>query len=55
MSNYYGMCDELTFGKHRGRTVAEVLDLDPSYIRWAIENNVTMFDDEVIDELADCD
>ncbi len=55
MSDYYGMEDELGFGKHKGKTVAEVLDEDPSYIKWAIENNVTAFDDEVLDELADCD
>lgn len=28
------LADILKFGKYRGKTVAEVIDLDPSYILW---------------------
>ena len=32
------LTDELTFGKHRGRTVWEVVEEDRSWLTWALEN-----------------
>jgi len=48
----YGMGDELRFGKHAGETVEDVLETDPGWIRWALEN-VREFGvgDDVLDEL----
>ena len=37
MENYY-LEREFTFGKFKGKTVEEVLDLQPSYIDWCIIN-----------------
>lgn len=36
----YGGSDEFVYGKYKGRTLDEILFLDPSYIVWAIENVV---------------
>ncbi len=36
----------IDFGKHKGRTVGEVLDSDPDYIRWAAEN-IARFHDRI--------
>ena len=33
---------KLGFGKHKGKTVEEILESDPTYIRWAI-NNIETF------------
>lgn len=28
---------KLDFGKHKGKTIEEILECDPTYIRWAIK------------------
>ena len=28
----------LPFGKYKGKTVEQVLEIDPTYIRWCLEN-----------------
>lgn len=28
------------FGKHKGKTIDEILDCDPSWLNWAVVNNV---------------
>ena len=49
----FKLTTEFTFGKHEGANVAEVMETDPDYIRYAIENwdNHT-FDDEVEENLS---
>ena len=42
-----GVDDELTFGKHKGKLLGEVIEHDPAWIKWAIENIATF---EVSDE-----
>lgn len=37
----------ITFGKYRGKTVAEVLKKDPGYISWALEN-IPAFREQVL-------
>ncbi len=34
------LADVLTFGKYRGKTVGEVIDLNPGYILWLVDENV---------------
>ena len=29
---------KLTFGKHKGKTIEDVLEDDPRYLRWCMEN-----------------
>ena len=29
---------KLNFGKHKGKTIDEILHEDPTYIRWCLEN-----------------
>lgn len=33
----FTLIDKLTFGKHKGATIEEVIDDDPSYLEWAID------------------
>jgi hypothetical protein len=33
-----GINNVLEFGKHKGKTVAEVFKIDPNYIHWALQN-----------------
>jgi hypothetical protein len=33
-----GENDRLSFGKHRGKTLGEVIKVDPQYLIWANEN-----------------
>ena len=39
------------FGKHKGQQVEDVVEDDPSYVRWLCENTETDFDDEVLESL----
>lgn len=39
--------DEMPFGKHKGETVAEVIDDDPSYMVWLLSEGKTGFTPEV--------
>jgi hypothetical protein len=45
----------LRFGKYRDSTIAEILELDPTYIEWCTENiNDFVLDKEAQEELYDC-
>lgn len=47
-----GLDDELRFGKkHYGYTVLEILESDPTYIAWLIENTQLQFYQSVHEEL----
>jgi hypothetical protein len=47
-----GYADSFWFGKHKGRTVRQVVDEDPRYIGWCVQRlNVVGFAQEVIDEV----
>ncbi len=41
-----------TFGKHKNEQVEDVIEDDPEYIRWLIENDVVQFDDEALELIA---
>lgn len=47
--------DELDFGKHKGKTVREVLRIDSGYIIWCISSNVKTFANEVVINLIEHD
>lgn len=36
----YKSGERLTFGKHRGRTIDEVAQFDPSYVEWMEANKI---------------
>ena len=42
----------MNFGKHRGKTIGQIVEDNPSYIKWMIENidNIA-FDEDVVSEL----
>ena len=47
-----GLDDCLPFGKHRGELVRDVVELDPNWLIWALENISTFeVSDEVMTEL----
>lgn len=37
-NNIYDLNETFNFGKHSGESVASVIESNPSYIRWCIEN-----------------
>lgn len=45
------MDSRFDWGKHRGKTVAEVVQLDPDYIRWLRDKVMVVFDKTVQDAL----
>jgi len=51
----YGLQDQITFGKkHKGETIAEVIESDPGWLDWAIENIVWfVLDNEAYDLLEE--
>ena len=42
----YGRHSVIPFGKHCGETIEEVIDNDPSYITWAINNELIHLNNE---------
>ena len=45
----YGLDNTMPFGKYKGVEIEEILDADPSYMLWAVENMDLNFDEEVIE------
>jgi len=43
------LSDEFRFGKHKGSTVEMVIDEDPSYLKWAIDSDIVLLDNEAYD------
>lgn len=39
----------MPFGKYKGKMVGEIVNEDPSYLQWCMDNLSTSFDEEVID------
>jgi hypothetical protein len=51
-----GISDALPFGKHKGESLVDVLESDPGWLRWALENiKGFVITDEVEDELKSLD
>lgn len=48
----YGLDDLFSFGKHKGNQVEDVIEDDPGYIAWVVENGVCEFDEEVLELIA---
>lgn len=46
----YGMRDELRFGRRKGEVIEDVLESDPGWIRWALENVRGFAVDETVEE-----
>jgi hypothetical protein len=38
----------LPFGKHKGKTVNEVIEEEPGWVVWAARDNVLTFDNDVL-------
>lgn len=38
----------MTFGKHKGKTLLEILDESPSYIVWLAENDIIKIPDDLL-------
>lgn len=36
--NQLSLSYKLNFGKHKGKTINEILEEEPTYIRWCVEN-----------------
>ena len=48
----YKLNTVLKFGKHRGKTVEQILKTDPTYIRWCLKNIDTFEMSKVDKEVA---
>jgi uncharacterized protein (DUF3820 family) len=42
---YLELESELEFGKHQGRSIKDILDDDPDYIRWMFSEGFDLGDD----------
>lgn len=42
--------DILTFGKHKGKTVESILDDNPDYLVWLVEEGICQVSDEIYNE-----
>lgn len=41
-----GLEDTFRFGKHKGHQLEDVIEDDPDYVRWCVENDIVDFDNE---------
>jgi hypothetical protein len=49
---YYNLDTEFTFGKFKGKTIMDILDLQPTYLDWcAINLDHFYISDDVVDEI----
>lgn len=39
---------ELTFGKFKGKTINEVLEIEPSYVLWLHDKTIIKVDDDTL-------
>lgn len=44
---------KLTFGKFKGKDVSEVLEIEPSYIVWAVRNGLVSVDQKSLNRALD--
>jgi hypothetical protein len=47
----YQLDQSITFGKYSYKTMREIADSDPNWLKWAINNSVIKVTDEVKDYL----
>jgi hypothetical protein len=47
-----GLDDIFKFGKHKGDQLEDVLDDDPDYIAWCVENGVVDFDEVAMEAIG---
>jgi hypothetical protein len=54
-TKFYDLDDELNFGKYKdsGKTVEDIIEEDPDYIRWCIENIETISFSDDIESMVD--
>lgn len=47
IKTYSSFNDKLPFGKHKSKTLDEIIDVDPGYLKWAVLNNVLKLSPEI--------
>lgn len=52
MGRELGLDDIFSFGKHKGDQVEDVIEDDPSYIEWLVEETIVEFDEETLELIA---
>ena len=45
----YGINDVLSFGKHKGSTIDQILDHDPSYLDWLDRKHIIDISPDILD------
>ncbi len=55
MSNYrpLRLSDSMPFGKYKGEEIEDLIYDQPGYLAWCVEEEVIIFDEEVIKQLED--
>ena len=43
----------MSFGKHRNKSIETILDIDPGYIEWLVENGVMNIPDDIYQEAVE--
>jgi len=44
--------DIFTFGKHRGEQLEDVIEDDPDYIEWLVQDRIVEFDEEALELIS---
>ncbi len=44
---------KLPFGKNKGMTISELIDVDPQYLEWCIEKDMFELNHALLDELEE--
>ncbi len=50
----YGVLDEMPWGKYEGELVGSLIEVDPEYIHWMVNNTDFRLDEGSLDYLEEC-
>lgn len=53
IKKHYELTDKLTFGKHKGKTIEEVLLNDSRYLGWLLNNDIITVSKELKQEIEE--
>lgn len=44
----------LRFGKHKSKSIGELIDTEPEYLLWCVERDILDLDHKLIDKIEQC-
>lgn len=52
--HHYGIIDNMPLGQYAGELIGTLIESEPNYIHWMINNTQFRLDEEALDYLKEC-